>query len=145
MRERLTTRYTATLDALERDADFHRFGGNGSFYAWERLGALVERLRVLYDAFELEGDAEPVKAAIDGYLSDLWQRHIKPDQGVNARLFELLGAIEAEHNPWIELHVSAIPMLPKVEWPASMLTVSSDELQAMLNERAAHQGPFPAA
>jgi hypothetical protein len=145
MRERQTTRYATALDELDRYAEFHRFEGISSFYHWERLKILANRLRALYDAFELEGDLGPVRDEVDGYQRDLWRHHIKPDQGVNARLQELLAGLEAEQAPRIDVLVSTVPMVQTADWPEHLLTVRPDELQALLEARASTQGPNPAA
>jgi hypothetical protein len=133
------------LDELDRYAELHRFEGISSFYHWERLTILANRLRALYDAFELEGDLGPVREAIDHYRHDLWRHHIKPDQGVNARLHEFLEALEAAQAPEVELIVSTVPMVPTAEWPSHLLAVRPEELQALLEERSSPQGPHPAA
>ena len=146
MRERQTTRYATALDELDRYAELHRFEGIGSFYAWERLNMLVGRLRAQYDAFELEGDLDPVREAIEGYQRDLWRHHIKPDQGINARLGELLSGLEAEAPaPTLDVLVSTVPMAPGAHWPEQLLTVRPEELQALLAQRTTPQGPPPAA
>lgn len=143
MRERQTTRYTATLDELERYAEFHRFQGPGSFYAWERLNSLVGRLRAQFDAFELEGDVAPLQEAIDTYQRDLWRHHIKPDQGVNARLYGLVDGLAQDAE--LEVLVSTVPMAVEPTWSDRMLTVRPETLQALLAERGSPQGPPPAA
>lgn len=147
MRERQTTRYATALDELDRYAELHRFEGIGSFYAWERLNMLVGRLRAQYDAFELEGDLAPLRQAIEGYQRDLWRHHIKPDQGVNARLSELLNGLEAEAPaPAVEILVSTVPMAAGANWPQELLAVRPEELQALLaDRRQVPQGPPPAA
>lgn len=145
MRERQTTRYATALDELDRYAELHRFEGISSFYHWERLKILANRLRSLYDAFELEGDLTPVRQEVDDYQRDLWRHHIKPDQGVNARLQEMLSGLEPDEAPRLDVLVSTVAMAQTAQWPSSLLTVRPEELQALMEARASAQGPYPAA
>jgi hypothetical protein len=137
MRERQTTRYATALDELDGYAEFHRFQGAGAFFAWERLKGLVAQLRANYDRFELEGDIDPVRAAIDTYQRDLWAHHIKPDQGINARLYELVSGLEAEASvPVIDVLVATVPAAPGARWPEHLLAVRPEDLRALLAERS---------
>lgn len=146
MRERQTIRYATALDGLERYAEYQKFEGIGSFYAWERLKLLIGRLRGHYDAFELEGDIDPVREAIDGYQRDLWRHHIKPDQGLNARLFDMVAGLEAEAAPpCVDVLVSTVAAAPGARWPEHLLAVRPEELQAILAQRNAVHSPPPVA
>ena len=84
MRERQTHRYQSALQELDRCAALQSLDGPGSFYQWERLSLLTERLRGLFDAFELEGDLGPLAEAVEVYQADLAQRLGVSRQTVNA-------------------------------------------------------------
>jgi hypothetical protein len=134
-RDHQTTRYLSALAELAAYADLHRFEGAGSFYAWERLNALIQRLREHYDHYELEGDAAPVRRAIESFQDDMTRLHVKADAWVVGHLAELLGWLETGTDVTLNVLTSVVPVVPGAELSKGYLAVHPDALEALLKKR----------
>ena len=134
-RDSKTTHFLASVAELETYANLHRFEGAGSFYAWERLNALISQLRGHYDIFELEGDAAPVRREVERYQADLGRLKVKPDPWVVGHLTALMDCLE-DDTPDFAILTSVIPVAPSGNTPKGYLAVTPEALEALLKQRS---------
>ena len=132
MRARKTDRFETALAELSAHVEAQGFEVRGGFYAWDRLKELVSRLDRALDYYELEGDALPVREALDAYGAALADKGLRPDGWAVGRVNQLLAELEA---PTLELEVR-VAGLPGGEWPAQILAVHPDELARLMRERS---------
>ena len=131
MRERQTHRYQSALQELDRCAALQSLDDPGSFYQWERLSLLTDRLRGLFDAFELEGDLAPVAEAVETYQSDLAQRGLRPDREVERRLDALWTDLVAHQPERVDVLVTTVPQAAPTGHPDGLLAISPEALEAL--------------
>jgi hypothetical protein len=137
MRERQTNRFQSAILELDRCAALQPLNRPGEFYQWERLSLLTERLKGLFDAFELEGDLGPVAEAVAAYQADLATRGLQPDREVERRLDSLWQDLVAQQPERVDVLVSTVPAAPPTSRPDGLLAVSPETLEAILKNRSA--------
>jgi hypothetical protein len=123
---RQTARYESAVAELAEHADLLAFQGPAGLYAWNRLEALVQRLRDLYDDYELEGDVAPVRREVEDYLHDLSDHQLRPDPGVSACLLRFVNELTPD-----AITIETRQATPAPGWPNGLLAISPAELQAL--------------